>query len=294
MEQMIFTIQQIGAKESPDRRRADDIFECIIVPAVKEVGLKPYRADLDHTPGAITPKMLSDLLSARAVIADLTGRNPNVFYELGITHSFARPVISLADSAVTLPFDAKDERVIEIGDYSSNGLSARQGQRAVTALSESLKIVLNESYMPRSPLQEVAANRSVDQLAPDNPLAAEMGQMREVLEEIRQKIIPDRNGQDYHTRAIGSLVLERERIERRVDDLRAFEREYHRRLALYLESQLRDLDSFEQGGELLTTEQLTRRIKDLQLFEREYRSRIKAYLEGQLREIHSPLFDASH
>jgi hypothetical protein len=51
--------------------------------------------------------MLAELLTARVVIADLTGRNPNVFYDLGITHSFARPLISIADSAGSLPFDAK-------------------------------------------------------------------------------------------------------------------------------------------------------------------------------------------
>jgi hypothetical protein len=39
-------------------------------------------------------------------------------------------------------------------------------------------------------LREVAANRSVDQLAPSNPVAAEMAQMRATLEEIRSKIIP--------------------------------------------------------------------------------------------------------
>jgi hypothetical protein len=288
MEPMVFTIQQIGAKESPDRRRADDIYECIIVPAVKEAGLEPYRADLDYTPGAITPKMLSDLLNARVVIADLTGRNPNVFYELGITHSFARPVISIADSVTSLPFDAKDERIIEIGDYPPNGLSARQGQSAVAALSKSLEIVLGESYTPRSPLQAVAANRSVDQLAPDNPLAAEMSQMREALEEIRQRVTLDRNGQE-HYRAMGSLRQGRDELERRIDDLRAFEREYRSRLISYLEGQLRELHVSEETiGEVPTTAQLVRRVEDLRLFEREYRSHLRAYLETQLRDLNTP------
>ena len=134
--------------------------------------------------------MLSELLSARVVIADLTGRNPSVFYELGITHSFARLLISIADSVKSLPFDAKDERVIELGEYPEGGLTYAQGEQAKVALQESLKIVLAEGYQPPSPLREVAANRSVDQLAPENPLAAEMAQMRETLEEIRKRVIP--------------------------------------------------------------------------------------------------------
>jgi hypothetical protein len=50
--------------------------------------------------------------------------------------------------------------------------------------------VLHDGYAPPSPLRDVAANRSVDQLAPDNPLAAEMAQMRETLEDIRKRIVP--------------------------------------------------------------------------------------------------------
>jgi hypothetical protein len=185
-----FVIQQIGKTDSPERRRADEIYNYIIVPAVVVAGLEPYRADLDLSPGAITPRMLSELLKARLVIADLTGHNPNVFYELGITHSFVRPLISIADSASTLPFDAKDEKVIELGDYPQDGLGFMQGQQAVTRLQESLKIVLADGYIPPSPLREMAANASVDQLVPENPLAAEMAQMRETLEEIRKNITP--------------------------------------------------------------------------------------------------------
>lgn len=184
----VFVIMQVGAKDSPERKRADEIYNFIIAPAVKVAGLEPYRADLDPSPGAITLKMLSELLDARIVIADLTGRNPNVFYELGITHSFGRPLISIADSSKSLPFDAKDERVIELGEYSTSGLTYVQGELAKASLQESLEIVLAEDYLPPSPLREVAANRSVDQLAPENPVAAEMAQMRETLEDIRRRV----------------------------------------------------------------------------------------------------------
>jgi hypothetical protein len=188
-----FIVMQIGAKDSPERKRADEIYDFIVVPSVKGAGLEPYRADLDLSPGAITPKMLSELLGARVVIADLTGRNPNVFYELGITHSFARPLISIADSSSSLPFDAKDERVIELGEYSASGLTYAQGEKAKASLQESLRIVLTDDYLPPSPLREVAANRSVDQLAPENPIAAEMAQIRESIEDIRMKVTPRRS-----------------------------------------------------------------------------------------------------
>jgi hypothetical protein len=188
MTERAFVIMQIGTKDSSERKRADEIYNFIIAPAVTDAGLEVYRADLDPSPGAITAKLLSELLDAQVVIADLTGRNPNVFYELGITHSFARPLISIADSSSSLPFDAKDERVIELGEYPPSGLTYAQGEIAKASLQESLKIVLSEEYSPPSPLREVAANRSVDQLAPTNPLAAEMAQIRENLEDIRKRM----------------------------------------------------------------------------------------------------------
>jgi DivIVA domain-containing protein len=53
----------------------------------------------------------------------------------------------------------------------------------------------------------------------------------------------DRDAQERHRQALGSLIQQREELERRVDYLRTFEREYRGRLMSYLESQLRDLEA---------------------------------------------------
>jgi len=53
----------------------------------------------------------------------------------------------------------------------------------------------------------------------------------------------ERDAQERHRQAMGSLVQTREELERRVDDLRAFEREYRSRLKAYLEGQLRELEA---------------------------------------------------
>ncbi|MFF5257564.1 DivIVA domain-containing protein [Actinomadura viridis] len=60
----------------------------------------------------------------------------------------------------------------------------------------------------------------------------------------------DRDAQERHRQVMGSLVQQREELEREVDNLRAFEREYRSRLKVYLEGQLRELDaaSTETGG----------------------------------------------
>src|SRR5580692_7407615 len=53
----------------------------------------------------------------------------------------------------------------------------------------------------------------------------------------------ERDAQERHRQAMGSMVQQREELERRVDDLRAFEREYRSRLKAYLEGQMRDLEA---------------------------------------------------
>src|SRR3954468_3655483 len=58
----------------------------------------------------------------------------------------------------------------------------------------------------------------------------------------------ERDAQDRHRQAMGSLVQQREELERMVDDLNAFEREYRSRLKTYLEGQLRELEAGSHGG----------------------------------------------
>jgi DivIVA domain-containing protein len=53
----------------------------------------------------------------------------------------------------------------------------------------------------------------------------------------------DRDAQERHRQALGSLIQQREELERRVGDLQIFEREYRSRLMAYLEGQLRDLEA---------------------------------------------------
>ena len=187
--QEAFVVMQIGDKGTAERKRADDIYKYVVTPVLKDVGIRAYRADLDPTPGKITPQMLRKLLEARFVVADLTGRNPNVFYELGVAHSFARPVIAIAESARSLPFDTFDERVIELGEYREV-LAVAQAEEAKVNLRRAVDVILDPSYSPDSPLAEAAANRSLDELAPENPMAAELGAIRVILEEVRTNVRP--------------------------------------------------------------------------------------------------------
>ena len=69
------------------------------------------RSDEIHVPGSITKEIVTSLHTADLVIADLTGHNPNVFYELGVVHSAGRPTIMITQQIQELPFDINTYRV---------------------------------------------------------------------------------------------------------------------------------------------------------------------------------------
>jgi hypothetical protein len=183
-----FVICQVGPEDSEARRRADEIYEFIVGPAVNEFKLKPTRADLDPTPGQVTAQIVRSLTGARVVIADLTGRNPNVYYELGVAHAFGIPVVILVDAAASLSFDTSAERVIEIGKGERLGVS--EAAKAKERLRAALGVVLKDGYEPKSLVSEAAGTRSLDALAPENPVAQELAHVRDRLEVVIQQTSP--------------------------------------------------------------------------------------------------------
>jgi hypothetical protein len=112
-ERECFFIAPIGEEGSQVRKRSDPVHKHIVSPAAKEAGLKAVRADELAAPGRITNQIIDHLLHARSAVADLTGRNPNVFYELGVRHMANLPVaLIVAHDEPALPFDLAQMRVI--------------------------------------------------------------------------------------------------------------------------------------------------------------------------------------
>ncbi len=182
MSEQVFFVSQVGEKGTAERSRADDVHDGIVAPVAKQFGLTVHRADRDPKPGQVTSQIIRALIEARIVVADLTGRNANVYYELGIAHAFQRPVVILVDKAASLTFDTQNEKVVEILD--SGVISVTQAREASTRLTEVFKVVLGEDYVVESLVTSVATARSLDALAPADPMASEVAAMREQLDEI--------------------------------------------------------------------------------------------------------------
>jgi hypothetical protein len=90
----------------------DDYYQGIYCPAINAAGLEPHRADDLFRPSTIVNDIWAYTKKARLVLADLSGKNPNVFYELGLAHALAKPAILVAESMDDVPFDLRALRVL--------------------------------------------------------------------------------------------------------------------------------------------------------------------------------------
>jgi predicted transcriptional regulator YheO len=114
LKKRCFVISPIGERGSPTRIRSDKVLNQIIRPAVKECGYKVFRADEIDQPGLITSQVVRHIIEDALIVADLTERNANVFYELGICHSLGKPLVQLIARGEAIPFDIAGMRTISV------------------------------------------------------------------------------------------------------------------------------------------------------------------------------------
>ncbi len=106
----------------PFNPRFQEIYESYIKPSIEDdcaAGLKCATGQDFFAPGSIMEQIWEGINKAKFVIADLTGRNPNVYYELGLAHTVGKRVILLAQNMNDVPFDLQHLRVIIYTDNES-------------------------------------------------------------------------------------------------------------------------------------------------------------------------------
>jgi hypothetical protein len=88
-------------------------YKSIYEPAIEKAKLTAIRADADlYGTGKIIDQIWDGINSARVLVAELTGRNANVLYELGIAHALQKPVVLVCSNESDVPFDLRHVRVI--------------------------------------------------------------------------------------------------------------------------------------------------------------------------------------
>jgi len=90
----------------------DTIYRDHIVTGIDAAGWTVERADDVYTEGPVMEHVWQRINESSFVIADLTGRNPNVMYEVGIAHTVGRPVMLITQTVEDIPFDLRHLRYV--------------------------------------------------------------------------------------------------------------------------------------------------------------------------------------
>ena len=127
--QLCFVLMPFSAAQQP-------LYEDHLKPTVESAGLRCQRADDIPAISLITWDIWERVNRARFLIAELTGQNPNVFYELGLAHALGKDVILLTQSMDHVPFDLKAIRCI-VYEFTPRGT-----QKLVTRLKATIDALM--------------------------------------------------------------------------------------------------------------------------------------------------------
>jgi len=111
------------------------IYDDHVLKVAKSLNLNAKRADDFFTTHHVMSDVWEALNAARLVIADCTGRNPNVFYEIGMAHTLGRPVVLITQHNRDVPFDLQAIRYIQY-EYTPPGMEKFEKQLTSTLQSE--------------------------------------------------------------------------------------------------------------------------------------------------------------
>lgn len=131
----VFMIMPFAAEFAP-------LYTDIVRPLVQELGLTITRGDeFNSARGVVMEEVWSALNNCKFVVAEITGGNDNVFYELGIAHTLNKPAILItqAENAQAVPFDIRHLRYIRYANTVAGGAKLRDELRtAITRLWKDL------------------------------------------------------------------------------------------------------------------------------------------------------------
>ena len=166
-------------------KNLDHIYEEWIKPTVESVHILGdtnrtvhcHRADKDARSGEIIMHIIEHLLNADIVIADLSGRNANVFYELGVRHSLRKTTVLIADNLDDIPFDIRGLRAIAYEYEPAKLVTFRR------ELKDAVEAAVTNSTDADNPVARFLLDREVQKLRASNvPIGYDI--VREILTEM--------------------------------------------------------------------------------------------------------------
>lgn len=146
-KKICFVVAPIGPENSSIRERSDTIFKYVITPSVTPLGYEVQRADIPSEPGVISERIIRQVMDDELVIADLTGGNPNVFYELCLRHAVGKPCIHIIEQDDKIPFDVNQLNIISI-----NYKDLASAEKVKQEIKEQIEVIHSGDFKMMTPL----------------------------------------------------------------------------------------------------------------------------------------------
>lgn len=151
----------------PFDKKFDDVYQLGIKEACGSAGSYCERVDEQIFHERILDRIYNQIAKADLIVADMTDRNPNVFYEVGYAHALAKPTILLTREAEDIPFDLKHfphilygESITSLRDSLANRLKYFLAGRNTDEVSDRLPVDL---FLEDRSLRSVAVRHAPPQ-----------------------------------------------------------------------------------------------------------------------------------
>ncbi|HDL8567027.1 TPA: hypothetical protein ACMY33_001008 [Yersinia enterocolitica] len=134
-EKTCFVIMPIADNPTYDNGHFDRVYKHLIAPACRVAGFTPIRADEVNSSNMIVLDILKKIVECDIAVCDLSSKNPNVLYELGLRQAFNKKTVLIKDRITTSPFDVQAFRYAEY----DNTLRVDYVQNEILSLAASIK-----------------------------------------------------------------------------------------------------------------------------------------------------------
>ncbi|MFC1751106.1 hypothetical protein ACFL2V_20145 [Pseudomonadota bacterium] len=212
-----FVVSPIGENGSNTRVRADKILNYVISPVCSELGYEAYRADQIFESGLITHRVISEIIDADLVIADLSEHNPNVFYELAIRHFIGKPIVQLIEVNERLPFDVVDVNTIKVDHRDLDSVHVAKGM-----LTQFIKNISPEKQID-NPITSVLDKKRIRLIQGEESNLPPVQELESLIKKVVEELSESRNERQLlfnkvmETESVPNLAMSPVLVENQID-----------------------------------------------------------------------------
>lgn len=178
-----FIVSPIGAENSDIRNNADEVMKFLLKPILDELGYEIIRADKITNSQNISKNIITNIVEADLIIADLSTHNPNVFYELAVSHTLAKPTIQIIKKGETIPFDINQQRTI-VYELTLSG-----AEKAKETLKNFIKNLQENNEIENPVLDVIGLNKINDLKSEDFTVTDALKELTNEIKRVNESVV---------------------------------------------------------------------------------------------------------